>query len=256
MNEEEHAVLRALQSAEEAIAIAIEKAGEAFRRYGRIIYVGAGTSGRIATLDAAEMIPTFGLESDIFVALMAGGQVATGRPVENAEDDVHEIVSALNQLKLTTNDVLFGLAASGSTPYVLSAIRHANQKGIWTCGIANNRNSKLLEEADHAILLDTGAEVLTGSTRLKAGTSQKLVLNRISTGAMVLNGKVVENLMIDVKATNAKLRERCVRIVSELRPVTNDESFEILVRNDFSIRAALTEIDSVPAGRSPNSGGF
>ena len=239
MNEEEHAVLRALTAAEENIAIAMAQAARAYQNGGRVIYVGAGTSGRIATMDAAEMPPTFGIDSSRFVAVIAGGSTAGVNAVEHAEDDIHASISALNDLGITPDDVVIGIAASGTTPFVISAIRHARQKGIWTCGIANNRHAPLLEAADHSILLDTGPEILTGSTRLKAGTSQKLVLNRISTGAMVLSGKVVENLMIEVKATNIKLRERCIRILRELAPVTNDEAQEMLEQNSWNIRSAL-----------------
>lgn len=245
MNEEEMAVTRAMRSAEVPLAEAIERAAEAFQSGGRVIYVGAGTSGRVATMDAAEMPPTFGVKPDRFVAVIAGGPGADGKAIENAEDDAQAPVAALNALHLEANDIVIGVAASGSTPFVVSAIRHASQKGIWTCGIANNRNSPLLEEADLGILLDTGPEVLTGSTRLKAGTAQKLALNRISTGAMVLSGKVVENLMVDVKASNAKLKDRCVRIVCELVPMTRDEAHEQLERHDWNIRAVL---DAVHAG--------
>ncbi|MCC7229601.1 MAG: N-acetylmuramic acid 6-phosphate etherase [Fimbriimonadaceae bacterium] len=239
MNDEEAIVLRALQAAEDSIAIAIERVSEAYLRGGRVIYLGSGTSGRIATTDAAEMPPTFGLEADRFIALVSGGAVASQKAVEDAEDDPHQAVVALNELRVDTRDVVIGLAASGTTPFVLGGIRHAKQKGIWTCGIANNKNTQLLELADHPILLDTGPEVLTGSTRLKAGTSQKLVLNRISTGAMVLSGKVIENLMVDVKAKNQKLKERCARIVKELAPVTLDEAYDLLEKNDWNIRKVL-----------------
>lgn len=242
MNEEEHQVLRALAAAEEAIAIAAEHASEAFRHGGRVVYVGAGTSGRIAVGDAAEMPPTFGIESDRFIALHAGGDSATTNATEDAEDNEHEAIEALNTLGLARPDIVIGLAASGKTPYVVSAIRHAKQKGVWTCGIANNRNGTILEEADLGILLETGPEVLTGSTRLKAGTAQKLVLNRISTAAMVLSGKVIENLMVDVKAKNVKLRERCVRIVRDLSTATDEESRLLLEANDWNIRKVLDSL--------------
>lgn len=250
MNEEEHSVLRALQAAEELIAIAAQKAANAFMTGGKIVYVGAGTSGRIAAADAAEMPPTFGVEPDRFVAVVAGGaSVAEGMAQEDAEDDELAAIEALNELNLTRESVVIGLAASGRTAYTLSAIRHAQQKGIWTCGIANNANGPLLKLADLGIFLDTGPEVLTGSTRLKAGTSQKLILNRISTAAMVLSGKVVENLMVDVKAKNEKLRERCVRIVRELSPVTADEAEEMLSANDWNVRRVLEIVRSnVKAG--------
>jgi N-acetylmuramic acid 6-phosphate etherase len=134
---------------------------------------------------------------------------------------------------------VIGLAASGTTPFVVTALTHARQKGVWTCGIANNPNTPLLLTADLGIFLDTGPEVLTGSTRLKAGTSQKLILNRISTAAMVLSGKVIENLMVDVKPKNAKLRERCSRIVCALSNLTREEATRFLEENDWNIRAAL-----------------
>jgi N-acetylmuramic acid 6-phosphate etherase len=242
MNGEEAAVLKALQSADEAIAVAAEKAAEAFLRGGRIVYVGAGTSGRVAAMDAAEMPPTFGIEPDRFIALIAGGSEAGAKAVEDAEDDVHSSITALNELGVNRDDIVIGIAASGSTPFVVSAVRHARQKGIWTCGIANNHGSMLLEAADHSILLDTGPEVLTGSTRLKAGTSQKMALNRISTAAMVLSGKVVENLMVDVKAKNQKLKERCARIVCELAPVTMDEALQLLETHEWSIRRVLASV--------------
>lgn len=239
MNEEEHSVMRALVQAEDSIAVAIEKAAEAYRKGGRIFYVGSGTSGRIASADAAEMPPTFGLEPDRFIAIVSGGASANDRAVEDAEDDPTASIEILNLMGLDTNDIVIGIAASGTTPFVLSAIKHASQKGVWTCGITNNKKSPVLLEAEHAILLDTGAEVLTGSTRLKAGTAQKLALNRISTGAMVLNGKVIENLMVDVKAKNVKLRDRCVRIFCELTNATRDEANEILQSSDWSIRDAM-----------------
>lgn len=239
MNEEEQVVVRAVDKATPDIAIAIEKAAEAFQRGGRIIYIGSGTSGRIATMDAAEMPPTFGLPPDRFVAIVSGGEDAQHRAVEDAEDDPHAAITALNELEPTRYDIVIGLAASGTTPFVVGGVRHARQKGIWTCGIANNKKTPLLEAADHAILLDTGPEVLTGSTRLKAATAQKLALNRISTGAMVLSGKVIENLMVDVKAKNAKLKERCVRIVRELTPLTADEARDLLEQHHWNIRAVI-----------------
>jgi len=171
-----------------------------------------------------------------------GGTDAGGKAIENAEDDTYASVAALNALHLTPQDVVIGLAASGSTPYVVAAVRHARQKGVWTCGIANNGHSDLLFEADLPILLDTGPEVLTGSTRLKAGTAQKLALNRISTGAMVRAGKVVENLMVDVKASNAKLKERCAHIVTELSNATRDEAWSMLEASNWNIREVLSSL--------------
>lgn len=239
MNEDEVSVLQALKKAEASIAVAAEEVARAYQAGGRVIYVGAGTSGRVASADAAEMPPTFGVDPDRFIVLIAGGDAASGTAIEGAEDSVSESIEALNRLRLNPKDVVIGLAASGGTPFVLSAVTHARQKGCWTCGIANNRGALLLEAAEHAILLDTGPEILTGSTRLKAGTSQKLALNRISTAAMVLSGKVVENLMIDVKAKNQKLKDRCARIVCELTSLTKDEAWQLLEKNDWNIRRVL-----------------
>lgn len=242
MNEEEMVVMRAMQSAEEGLAEASEKAAEAFSAGGRIIYVGAGTSGRIAVMDAAEMPPTFGIEPDRFVALISGGTNAAERAQEDAEDDEHAAVTALNEISLSRRDIVIGVAASGRTPFVVSALVHARQKGVWTCGIANNRNTPVLRESDLGILLETGPEVLTGSTRLKAGTSQKLALNRISTAAMVLSGKVMSNLMVDVKAKNQKLKERCVRIVQDLTQATSDEAWHLLEQFEWSVRDVVKSL--------------
>ncbi len=239
MDEEEGATLQAVAGAAREIATAAARVAEAFRQGGRIVYVGAGTSGRVATADAAEMPPTFGVEPGRFVALIAGGSGAGTHAVEDAEDDGEAAAAALDALGLASQDVVIGIAASGTTPFVVAAVRHARRKGAWTCGVANNPGTPLLREADLPIFLDTGPEILTGSTRLKAGTAQKLALNRISTAAMVLSGKVVENLMVDVKAKNAKLRDRCARIVSELTGRSVEESWQILETNGWSIRAAL-----------------
>lgn len=242
MNEEEMAVMKAMHDAEAAISVAARHAATAFQSGGRVVYVGAGTSGRVATMDAAEMPPTFGIDPDRFLAVIAGGPTAGETAVESAEDNMSASVRALDEIELVERDILIGIAASGTTPFVVSAVKHARRLGVWTCGIANNRNTPLLLAADHAILLDTGPEVLTGSTRLKAGTSQKLVLNRISTAAMVLSGKVIENLMVDVKPSNTKLKERCVRILRDLAPVTGDEANELLQQNGWNVRRALDAV--------------
>jgi N-acetylmuramic acid 6-phosphate etherase len=178
------------------------------------------------------------------VALVAGGSAAQTQAVEKVEDDDYAAINGLNQLEANPKDVVIGLAASGRTPFVIAACKHANQKGIWTCGIANNKSAGLFDNVDHSILIETGPEVLTGSTRLKAGTAQKLALNRISTVAMVLSGKVIENLMVDVKATNQKLRERCVRIVRELTTLDEQEAESRLAASDWNIRAVLGEARS------------
>jgi len=239
MNEEEFIVLNALKEAEKPLALAAEKVAEAFQRGGRTIYVGSGTSGRIAMADAAEMPPTFGIDGSSFVALVSGGNGAQTMAKEDAEDDEYEAITALNTMSVTPVDIVIGITASGRTPFVVAAVRHARQKGLWTCGIVNNKDTPLYHAADLGILLNTGAEVLTGSTRLKAGTAQKLALNRISTAAMVLSGKVLSNLMVDVKAKNAKLKDRCARIVHELTTATVDEAWEMLEQNGWNVRQVV-----------------
>lgn len=240
MNEEEQAVNRAVAAVEPQIAKAAEMAAKAYQSGGRVIYVGAGTSGRVATMDAAEMVPTFGLDPGRFVAVAAGGPASGAVAVEDAEDDEHGAVQALNALGLNKHDIVIAMAASGRTPFVIAGARHSRQKGVWVCGIANNAKVPLFDVVDLSIVLDTGPEVLTGSTRLKAATAQKLVLNQISTAAMVLSGKVVENLMVDVKAKNQKLRERSVRILRELTTVNESEAVAVLVSHNWNVRQALT----------------
>ncbi len=242
MNSEETCVMKALQANADQIAAAIEQAAKTYQKGGRVVYVGAGTSGRIAVMDAAEMPPTFSIDDDRFVAVVSGGQGAQVKANEGAEDDEHAAVEAMNALNISRYDSVFGLTASGRTSFVLAACRHSRRKGAWTCGIVNNKNSPLEELVDLAIVLDTGPEIISGSTRLMAGTAQKMVLNRISTGAMVLCGKVIENLMVDVKAKNIKLRERCVRVVRELTPATAEEAAAALEASGWSIRNALTSL--------------
>lgn len=242
MTEEEAIVIKAVRDQTEAIAHAAERVAETLSKQGRVIYVGSGTSGRIAVMDAAEMPPTFGIDADRFVAIVSGGARAGSVAVENAEDDEHRAVVALNHHKVSQHDAVIGLAASGRTPFVVSALRHAGRKGAWTCAIVNNLKSPLEEVADHSIVLRTGPEILTGSTRLKAGTAQKLVLNRISTTAMVLQGKVIENLMVDVKMTNAKLRDRGIRIVRELTHATEEEAVAAMEATDWKLREALVKL--------------
>ena len=205
MNEEDLRVPEAVAEALPQIGAAVRLLVEAWRSGGRWIYVGSGTSGRLAALDAAECPPTFGAPPERVLALLAGGPSAAARSVEGAEDDRSAAVRALDGLALHPDDVVIGLAASGRTPYVVSAVEHASEVGCATVGISNNAGSELGAAASVAIELNTGPEILTGSTRLKAGTSQKMVLNMLSTAAFTRLGKVYENLMVDVQASNEKL---------------------------------------------------
>lgn len=239
MNEEDHKVPRAIEKTLPQIALAVDLLVESWRAGGRWIYVGAGTSGRIAALDAAECPPTFGVPADRVVALLAGGMHASRRAVEGAEDDGEAAIRDLEALLLTPKDVVVGLAASGRTPYVVSAARHASELGCSTVGISNNQDAELSASTDVGIEILTGPEVLTGSTRLKAGTAAKLVLNMLSTTAFARLGKVYENLMVDVQATNRKLQKRALRIVGEVAVVSEDRAEELLRASDGSVKLAI-----------------
>jgi N-acetylmuramic acid 6-phosphate etherase len=239
MNQEDRRVPEAVAQALPQIAEAVGLMVEAWRSGGRWIYIGAGTSGRIATLDAVECQPTFGVSSDRVVALIAGGAAALTRSVEGAEDDRSAAVKDLEDLSLDPGDVVVGLAASGRTPYVVAAVRHASELGCATVGISNNPGSELGAAAHVCIELITGAEVLAGSTRLKAGTSEKLVLNMLSTAAFARLNKVYENFMVDLQASNEKLKGRSRRIVREAAGVTEDEGGELLRAADGSVKVAV-----------------
>ncbi len=213
LHAEDHVAVRAVDEVLEAVAKAVDVMAEAYRRGGRWLFVGAGTSGRIALAEAAECPPTFGTPSERIVAVMAGGPGALARATEGAEDDGAAAAADLEALGLTPGDVVVGLAASGRTPYVLAAVDHARAIGAATIGITSVPGSALCGRVDVAIAPDTGPEAVLGSTRLKAGTAQKLVTNMLTTAAMVRLGRVYRNLMVDMKATNEKLRGRAVRLV-------------------------------------------
>ncbi len=215
MNREDRKVAAAIGRRLPAIARAVEAIVKAIRSGGRLIYAGAGTSGRIAVLDAAECPPTFGTSPKLVQALIAGGRRAVTGAVEGAEDSRANAKRDLRAKKLTRNDILVGITASGTTPYVLSALQYARRRGAATVAITANPNTPVTRLAKILIATDVGPEVLTGSTRLKAGTAQKMVLNMLSTAAMARLGHVYENLMIDVKASNQKVSARIVRILAE-----------------------------------------
>jgi N-acetylmuramic acid 6-phosphate etherase len=204
--------VRAVRDACPAIAAAVEAAVPRIEAGGRLLYVGAGTSGRLGVLDSVELYPTFSWPHERAVALLAGGPAAMYVAVEGAEDDRGQGARDLQAVQPTRHDVVLGLAASGGTPYVLGALDAAREAGALTIGIANNTNAPVVQAADFGITLDTGAEVISGSTRLKAGTSQKIALNTISSAIMVRLHKVYGNLMVDLKPTNAKLFARTVRL--------------------------------------------
>ncbi|HEY5853572.1 MAG TPA: N-acetylmuramic acid 6-phosphate etherase [Aldersonia sp.] len=214
MNQEDRSVPVAVAAALPAIEDAVHSIVAARRRGGRLIYLGAGTSGRLGVLDAVECPPTFGTDPGEVLGLIAGGERAFLKAVEGAEDDPDLAVADLRAAGLTSDDVVVGLAASGRTPYVIGGLVHARSVGAATVSVACNTGAEISACADVAIEVDTGPEVLTGSTRLKAGTAQKLVCNMLSTASMIRTGKVFHNLMVDVRPTNAKLVDRARRIVS------------------------------------------
>ena len=215
MNTEDKQVPLAVERVLPQIAQAVEAVVKAFQCGARLVYLGAGTSGRLGVLDASECLPTFGVHNEMVKGIIAGGEPAIRYPIEGAEDNSNAAVTDLQALDFNAKDVLVGIAASGRTPYVLSALGYAKQLGAITVSIASNPNSPMAQTADIAIDTLVGAEVLTGSSRLKSGTAQKLVLNMISTASMILLGKCYENLMVDVQASNEKLKARAVRIVMQ-----------------------------------------
>ncbi|RGE48684.1 N-acetylmuramic acid-6-phosphate etherase [Mannheimia granulomatis] len=215
INNEDKQVPLAVEKCLPQIALAVEKIVAAFQQGGRLIYIGAGTSGRLGVLDASECPPTYGVKPEMVVGLIAGGERALRFPIEGAEDNREQGKADLQAVNFCEKDVLVGIAASGRTPYVLGAIEYANSLGATTVSIASNPDSVMAQMADIAIDTVVGAEVLTGSSRMKSGTAQKLVLNMLTTASMILIGKCYQNLMVDVQATNEKLKARAIRIVMQ-----------------------------------------
>ena len=214
--ESQFTAISAVAAASASIAKAIDAIAAGLGANGRLIYIGAGTSGRIGAQDGAELPPTFNWPYERAITLMAGGPGAMLQAVENAEDSTTAAPEGLDALGLTASDVVIGLAASGNTPYVVAGLEHARRKGALTVGIINNPGGKVGAAAEIEVLLATGPEFLAGSTRMKAGTAQKVALNAISTGVMIKLGFVYRGLMVEMRPTNAKLRERAVRMVVQL----------------------------------------
>ncbi|MBG0753601.1 MULTISPECIES: N-acetylmuramic acid 6-phosphate etherase [Pectobacterium] len=238
-NQEDRKVPEAIAQVLPAIAEAVDLATASLQAGGRLIYLGAGTSGRLGVLDASECPPTFGVPHGLVIGLIAGGPGALLKAVEGAEDDPALGEADLKALDLTAVDMVIGLAASGRTPYVIGALRYARDVGCRTAAISCNPHSPIAQEAQVAISPVVGPEALTGSTRLKSGTAQKLVLNMISTGVMVKLGKVYQNLMVDVKATNVKLLDRACRIVVEATGAEREKARQALVLADNEVKPAI-----------------
>jgi N-acetylmuramic acid 6-phosphate etherase len=239
MNREDARVTLAVRRVLPQIARAVDAIVKAFESGGRLIYVGAGTSGRLAVLDASECPPTFGTPPRAVQALIAGGERALRNAVEGAEDSAANGARDLRRAGVQGNDVIVGIAASGTTPYVLGALRLARQRGATTVGVTSNPKSALAKRAQIAIAMDTGPEVVGGSTRLKAGTAQKMVLNMLSTAAMARIGRVYENWMVGVALTNKKLRRRGARILEEAAGVSASAAAHALRRAGHDLPTAL-----------------
>ena len=242
MNKEDKKVAEAVEKALPMIEPVIEKTIESFNQGGRLIYLGAGTSGRLGVLDAAECVPTFGVEASMVVGLIAGGEKAMTLAVEGAEDDLELGKQDLIDLRLTKNDMVLGIAASGRTPYVIGALDYAKSIGAHTGSLACNMNAEISQHAEFPIEVDCGAEFLTGSTRLKSGTAQKLILNMISTIAMIGIGKVYNNLMVDVRPTNEKLVERSKRIIMEATDCDYETAEKTFIQAGEDVKLAIVMI--------------
>ena len=228
INNEDKTVAYAVELAIPQISLTVDAAVECLENGGRIIYIGAGTSGRLGVLDAVECPPTYGVSPDLVVGLMAGGMKATSFAVEGAEDRKDFAVDDLKNINLTNKDIVIGIAASGRTPYVIGGIEYAKLVGAKTSCITTSSGSVLAGMVDYPIEAVTGAEVINGSTRMKSGTAQKLICNMISTSCFIKMGKVYENMMIDLQATNEKLVARSLGIISELTGYTKEEAIEKL----------------------------
>ena len=239
MNQEDLNVVTGVKEVLPQVARAIEWAVSSLEAGGRIVYFGAGTSGRLGVLDAVECPPTFGVSPDVVVGLIAGGEKAFVRAVEGAEDSLELCEEELKKIGLNKNDIAIGIAASGRTPYVIGGLRYARSWGCKTVAIACNKGSEVGKEAELAIEPSCGPEVLTGSTRLKAGTAQKMILNMISTGSMVGVGKAYQNLMVDVQQTNKKLVVRAQNITMAATGCTREEAAQALEQADGNAKLAI-----------------
>lgn len=260
MNREDQKVAIAVEKVLPQVAQAVDVISAALQKGGRMIYCGCGTSGRLGILDAVECLPTFGVDSTMVDAVIAGGSQSMVCAVEGAEDNYHQGRLDLEQLHFTADDVLVGITASGRTPYVLGAMAYAREIGAAIVGVTCCKGSEVDTKADIGIAPEPGPEVITGSTRLKSGTAQKMVLNMLSTATMVKLGRVYGNLMVDVKATNEKLVERCVRIVCTATGAGAEEVREVLKKCSYSAKTAILmiqrDLDAATAERllAENSG--
>ena len=242
MNQEDKQVPLAIEKCLPQIAQAVERIVAAFQQGGRLVYIGAGTSGRLGVLDASECPPTFGVSPEMVKGIIAGGERALRHPIEGAEDSKAQAVFDLQTIHFSSKDVLVGIAASGRTPYVIGSLEYAKSLGSVTVSIASNPNSAMANIVDIAIDTVVGPEVLTGSSRLKSGTAQKLVLNMLTTASMILMGKCYQNLMVDVQASNEKLKARAIRIVMQATDCDKILAEETLKQADQNAKLAIMMI--------------
>lgn len=239
INNEDQKVAQAVEAALPQIAAAIDQAAERFMAGGRLIYIGAGTSGRLGTLDAVELTPTYSVPAERAFGIIAGGQKAMYVAVEGAEDSEELAVTDLQAVALSEKDVVISLAASGRTPYALSAIQYGNEVGALTIAVTCTADNVMVQAAQVGIAAVVGPEVITGSTRMKAGTAQKMVLNMLSTGIMVRSGKVYQNLMINVQATNSKLVDRSIRIIAAATEISYEAASQLFEAADHQVNVAI-----------------
>lgn len=248
MNREDAQVPLAIAKCHKEIAAAIDCITDVLSLGGRLIYIGAGSSGRLGILDAVECPPTFSTDPGKILGIIAGGNQAIFKAVEGAEDDIEQGKQDLRNINFLSNDILVGIAASGRTPYVLGALDFASKLGAKTIGISCNPNSEIASRCEINICTDVGPEILTGSTRLKSATAQKQILNMLTTASMVRSGKVYQNLMVDVKASNKKLRARAIKIVMQATNSSREVSEKALLQSETSVKQAILQI---LAGVSP-----
>jgi N-acetylmuramic acid 6-phosphate etherase len=245
LHESQAEAVAAVQPALPSIAAAVEAAAERLRRGGRLVYCGAGTSARIGVQDGAELLPTFNWPGNKVAFVIAGGEKALLRAVENAEDSTEDGCNQITELGVGPDDVVLGIAASGNTPFTVAAVEAARGQGALTIGIANNSGSRLLSASDHPILIETGAEAVAGSTRLKAGTAQKIVLNLFSTAVMIQLGRVYRGLMVDMRPTNAKLRQRAEQMVVKLTGCESGVAADALLRAGRDVKLAVLVVQGM-----------
>lgn len=243
INDEDKKIAYAVENVLDLIEVAVNQIYEALNKGGRLFYVGAGTSGRLGVMDASECPPTFMVSKEMVQTVMAGGEKAFINAAEGVEDEESQGFRDLKKRSLTAKDIVIGITASGRTPYPMGALKYAREVGAYTISLSSNKNSQISKYADCKIEIVVGPEVLTGSTRMKAATSHKMVLNMISTAVMVKLGKVYENLMVDVHASNYKLKERAKRTVMEVTDSTYEEAEEVLLAANYKVKPAIIMIE-------------